>query len=121
MKQRKLDLLMIVIVLLAASLLWIFLRPGETGACATVTIHGTETARYPLSQNVTVTLGDNEAYNVLTISDGKVSIIDANCGDHTCVHTGRISREGEQIICLPHELVVEIVGGEQSDLDGATH
>ena len=37
---------------------------------------------------------------------------EANCGDHTCVRMGRISRAGEAIVCLPHRLVVEIVGGE---------
>lgn len=120
MKQWKRDVLLIVIVLAFSALLWFAFRPGAAGAYAVVSIRGAETARYPLAEDLTVTLGD-EAYNILTISGGEAFISDANCGDHTCIHTGRISLEGEQIICLPHELVIEIVGGEANELDAATH
>ena len=120
MKQRKRDVLFIVIILLSAALLWLFFRPGDEGAYAVVTLHGRETARYSLSEDLSVTLGD-EAYNILTISGGEVFVSDANCGDHTCIRTGRISRIGEQIICLPHGLVIEIIGGESSDIDASTH
>lgn len=120
MKQWKRDALLITALLLCAALLWLFLRPGDEGAYAVVTQHGNEIARYPLSENISVTIGD-EAYNILTISDGTAFVSDANCGDHTCIHTGAISREGQQIICLPHELIIEITGGETSDLDASTH
>ena len=120
MKQWTRDALLILVVLLAAALTWLFFRPGDTGAYAVVTIRGQETARYPLSEEIRITLGDAE-YNILTISDGAAFVSDANCGDHTCIHTGRIRREGERIICLPHELMIEIVGGESADLDASTH
>ena len=120
MKQWKRDALLILIVLIAAAVLWFVFRPGDTGAYAVVTLRGEEIARYSLSADLTVTVGEEE-YNVLTISGGEAFISNANCGDHTCIHTGRIGKEGEQIICLPHQLVIEIVGGESSELDAATH
>lgn len=120
MNQWKRDALLILALLLAAAILWLFLRPGDTGAYAIVTLRGEEIARYSLTENKSVTIGTDD-YNVLTISDGTVCVSDANCGDHTCIHTGQISREGEQIICLPHELVIEITGGESTELDASTH
>lgn len=120
MKNWKRDALLVIMILAAAAFLWLFFRPGEIGAYAVVTIRGVETARYPLSEDISVTLGGEE-FNVLTISDGEAFISDANCGDHTCIHTGRIGRDGEQIICLPHELVIEIIGGDANELDAATH
>lgn len=120
MKQQKRDILLIIALLLCAALLWLFLRPGGEGVYAVVTQHGKEIARYPLSESFRVTIGD-DAYNVLTISGGKAFVSDANCGDHTCIHTGAISREGQQIICLPHELIIEITGGSASELDASTH
>ena len=120
MKNFKRDALLIFVLLLCAAALWFVMRPGEPGAYAVVTVHGKEYARYPLAENQTVTIGE-DAYNVLTIADGKAFISDANCGDHTCIHTGSISLQGEQIICLPHELIVEIIGGTDSDLDASTH
>lgn len=48
------------------------------------------------------------------ISDGKVWVTEANCDDKTCEHTGKISRAGQSIVCLPNGIVVSIIG--KSDL-----
>ena len=34
----------------------------------------------------------------------------SDCDDHICEHMKAISRPGENIICLPHRLVITIVG-----------
>lgn len=115
MKKRN-DLLLIAGLLLAAALVWVLVRPGGAGGWAVVTVDGAETARYPLDRDQTVTIG-GEAYNILRISGGEAAVIEANCGDHTCVRTGTVSREGETIVCLPHRLVVRIEGGGASGFD----
>ncbi|MDE6996593.1 MAG: NusG domain II-containing protein [Oscillospiraceae bacterium] len=117
MKKRN-DLLLIAGLLAAAALLWVLARPGGAGGWAVIIQDGTETARYPLDADRTVTIG-GEAYNVLRISGGRASVIEANCGDHTCVRTGAVSREGETIVCLPHRLVVRIEGGVASGFDAS--
>ena len=43
--------------------------------------------------------------------------MEANCGDHTCVRTGEIFRDGETIVCLPHKLVIAVEGGAAADFD----
>ena len=65
-----------------------------------------------------MTLGDGTAYNVLEIAGGQAAVREANCGDHTCVRTGAISREGEVIVCLPHHLTVRVEGGDAAPFDG---
>ena len=109
MKRRN-DLLLIGALLLAAALCWLLVRPGGAGGWAVVTEDGVETARYSLDVDRTVTIG-GEAYNVLQITGGAAAVIEANCGDHTCVRIGAVSRAGESIVCLPHRLVVRIEGG----------
>lgn len=52
--------------------------------------------------------------NVISISEGRVEVKSANCGNQVCVDHSPISRTGEQIVCLPHGLVVEVVE-EESD------
>ncbi|MBD5162133.1 MAG: NusG domain II-containing protein [Oscillibacter sp.] len=110
-QNRKRDLLLAAGLLLLAGVLYLFLRPGGDGAWAVVTVDGEEAARYELSKDQTVTIGDAD-YNVLVIRRGAAEITSANCGDHTCVRMGKISREGEVIVCLPHRLIVRIEGGE---------
>lgn len=118
-QKRKHDLLLAAGLLLLAGILYLFLRPGGGGAWAVVTVDGEETARYELSRDQTVTIGDAD-YNVLVISHGAAEIVEANCGDHTCIRMGKISRKGEVIVCLPHRLIVRIEGGGTSPFDAET-
>ena len=39
-------------------------------------------------------------------------MISSNCSNQVCVNHDPISQAGEQIVCLPHGLVVEIVQDE---------
>lgn len=118
MKHRY-DLLLILLLLAAAGVLFFLLRPGSAGQYVLVTADGTEVGRYPLDEDRTVTIGE-EDYNVLEIRDGAAAVTEANCGDHTCVRTGQIRRAGETIICLPHRLVVKIIGGGGETADAVS-
>ena len=106
--------------LAAAAVLYALFRPGGAGAWAVVSVEGEETARYPLSEDRTVTLGDGRDWNLLRIAGGRVAVTEASCGDLTCVDTGPIWRAGETIVCLPHRLMVSIEGGAASPFDAAT-
>lgn len=58
-------------------------------------------------------------YNLLVVSGSDVSMEAADCQDQICVHHRPIRGGGESIICLPHKLVAEIVGGvDPETLDG---
>ena len=119
MKKKRLgDLVLAGSLLLLAGILFLLFRPGGQGAWAVVTADGREIARYPLDGDRTVRLGD-EDYNILQISGGAAAVIEANCGDHTCVRTGAVSREGERIVCLPHRLIIHIEGGGAADFDAS--
>ena len=121
MKLKRNDILLILGLLLAAGLMWFFFRPGEAGAAAVIMQNGKEIRRIDLTTDQELTIAAENGYNTLLVENGTISVSDADCGDHTCIHTGRISREGEQIVCLPHKLVIEIAGGEASELDASTH
>ena len=48
--------------------------------------------------------------NLLVIRDGAAWIEEADCPDALCVGMGRVRRVGQSVVCLPHKVVVEIVG-----------
>ncbi len=54
-------------------------------------------------------------YNLLSIKDGVVTIIDANCPNHDCMNMGSISQAGDMLVCLPHKVLIRLEGGEQVD------
>jgi hypothetical protein len=47
-------------------------------------------------------------YNVVVVEGGTVRVADADCRGHDCVGQGRVSEVGEQVVCLPHRLWVEV-------------
>lgn len=68
--------------------------------------------RLPLSQNTTLEVQTSLGRNVIVVKDGAAFVQEADCPRGTCTHQRPISQVGEQIVCLPHELWVEIVQGD---------
>lgn len=46
--------------------------------------------------------------NTVVIKDGSVYMSDAACKNQICVNTGKISKKGESIVCLPNKVIIEI-------------
>lgn len=69
---------------------------------------------YPYSENGTFVIETPHGNNTVTIKDGSVQITEADCDDDLCVKQGEISNVGESIVCLPHELIIEIKGDKDS-------
>ena len=53
--------------------------------------------------------GSDGGYNILVVKNGSAYVKEADCPDRLCVKQGKISGEGETVICLPHKVVIEIV------------
>jgi hypothetical protein len=101
--------------LIIAGAVLLFSQGGSTVA---VRVNGSITAQYPLSSSTRTELeGEGGGHNLLVIENGEAWIESADCPDGLCIRTGRISRTGQSIVCLPHKLVVEIQGGEVSQTD----
>lgn len=108
-------------ILLAAGVLlfFIFRQSRPEGGTAAVRVGGELYGSYDLhtDQEIEIT-GKNGGTNLLQIHGGKASVTQASCPDHLCVRQGAVSRQGESIICLPHEVVVEITAAkEEADYD----
>ena len=93
---------------------------GKEGAYVRVTVDGEVYGEYPLDveNRVKVECESEEGFNELVIEGGKVSVVLADCPDGLCVKQRAISRTGESIICLPHKLVITVIGGEEAEYDG---
>lgn len=64
---------------------------------------------YPLYQDTTITIKNDDDLNIMQIKNGKVSVKKANCSNQICVNTNAISADNPStIICMPHHLVIEL-------------
>lgn len=93
----------------------------EDGAWVVISVNGKEAGRYSLAENVSVNIVGPLGVNRLVISEGTVWMEEAVCPDRYCIRQGEISKTGQQIICLPNYIVVEIVGGEGLELDATVY
>ena len=63
-----------------------------------------------LVDNFTRHLIERYGTNTVTIKDGCAFVAVSDCRGGDCVRMGKISREGQMIVCLPHHLTVLIEG-----------
>lgn len=115
------DLIFIVAILavVAIGAAALFFLRGE-GSTVQVEVDGAVIGTYPLSvdREVEIITGENgEELNLLVIKDGKATVTTATCPDGICAAHKPISREGESIICLPHKVVVTVIGGSGEEPD----
>ena len=116
LKKYKRDLIVIT-SLLAISLimlLCIFLF-SKSGDFVSVQVEGELVGIYSLSNDAEISIGDGT--NILKIESGKAYMVYATCPDRVCVNTGKISRVGQSIICLPHKVTITVIGNSEGDVD----
>lgn len=112
--SKKLNLILILVIaaVACAGLFTTRLMGANTDAdTATVVIRDGEQNVYelPLGQDATKTITTDLGTNVIEIKDGRVHVEEADCPNQDCVHQGWIDAAGQQIVCLPHKLTVDIV------------
>ena len=116
---KRNDVIMTGIVLLIAlvSLGFFFLNKKE-GSAVVITVNGEIYQQTELEQNNIIKIAqENGDYNEVVIQDGYVWMTDADCPDKLCVKHNKIHYNHETIVCLPHKVVVEIIGGEENNVD----
>ena len=122
-KFRNDGILAAVIIIIAVAVLLFMNFTKVEGNSVVVKIDGVVTQQYPLSENVEfeiITGENNENYNKVVINDGEVSVKEADCPDGICEDSKPISFVGQTIICLPHKVVIEVVGDNTDmELDAA--
>lgn len=84
----------------------LILRPAflKNGTYVLITKENAETEKYSLYSEKHIVLEGNE----IVIENGYVYMKAAICPDKLCVKSGKISKKGEQIICLPNRVIVRI-------------
>lgn len=121
-RTRKNDLILILMLLVVALVSYLgiglYQEMNTKNGVALVTIDGEEYASYPLTVDATERIElEDGSYNLLVIEDGKADVTEASCPDGICVNHSAIDKRGESIVCLPNKVVVEIINGEESEID----
>lgn len=109
------DFLITLAVLGAACLLlWSPWSDRQTGGVLTVTTPDASVS-YPLSVDRTFTVSSNGITLTVEIRDGAAFVSDSDCPDGVCRHSGKISENGETILCAPAGITLTVGGGDGVD------
>jgi len=118
--MKKADCIIIaVVVALSALLYFVFYQNPTDEMRVSISIDG-ETVRSDRITDIESQIVIENSYgrNIIEIKDGAVEVIWSNCVSQVCVRTGKISRPGEVIVCLPHHLLIAVEDGRQpEDID----
>lgn len=90
---------------------------GDGAGLARVTDGDGTVHELPLDEDAELTVTTSLGTNVIEVRDARVRVRAADCPNQDCVNQGWIDASGEQIVCLPHRLYVEVEGARTADVD----
>lgn len=71
----------------------------------------------PVAQKKEIIIETTLGRNVIIVEGENVYMQSSDCDDQICVRRGKISKAKEMIVCLPNEVLVEIIGREKREVD----
>ena len=123
---KKADIVPAVIILVIGLGGLLFLRaPSSENSLVEIRINGKLFDTVNLAEDAEFQVSTSRGHNTIQIKDGQVWVNDADCPGKDCMHMGKIDKEGEILLCLPHKLSIRIIGGSRKDagssLDGISY
>lgn len=119
MKKGDIRIIIVIIVMVILSYSYMFyLDLAADDVVLRITQNQQVLYEFKLDENYQnrLMINDGGHYNEVIIDGFDVYVGEANCLNQVCVNHQAISSVGESIVCIPHKLVIEILG-KTSDLD----
>ena len=121
-KYTKYDMVLISIIAVSALLLHFlfgYVFSLENASSVQITVDGEIYGEYKFSQITDEKIIDIKTkfgHNTVVIEKNGAYVSYADCPDKVDVHSGRITKPGQIIICVPNRLSVQILG-DKTDVD----
>lgn len=117
LKIGDIILLFIIIIIISFTFSrYVFSGTGVNRVCVT----GKELQKYfSPDDDATIYVQGPLGVTTIRVEKGEVWIEDSPCREKICIKMGKIKRPGEQLICVPNRVVVELEG-ERGGVDGVS-
>ena len=114
LKPKPMDALVVIIVVAFAVMTAAFVYGKNRGETLTATVKhrgqvAAQVALSTLTEEKKITI-DGQYHLTVTLTKDGVSVTESDCPGQDCVHTGRITRAGQSIVCLPEQVIVTLEG-----------
>lgn len=105
--NRK-DFLLIAILIIIAGGCYLILGKGISGDQVRIVLDGKQYGIYDLNVDQEIMVKSKNGYNLVRIENHKVFVAEADCPNQNCVKQGKTDNQHKTLVCLPHDLVVEV-------------
>ena len=119
-KIKKADILVIFIIVLTSFFIYFFTNKSpkdheNSSKKVVITVDGKIFKEVSLNKDTDIRINSQYGNNVVHIKNGEVQMFESDCKDKICMKMGKISLNGDSIICLPNRLMVKNVDDEPND------
>lgn len=119
---KKADIFLFIAVLLIGLFGFVLLRhDAKDTATVQISSEGEIIKTVPLKTDGIYDITTEYGYNIIIVENGQVWVSEADCPGKDCMRFGKISRDGQVILCLPHRLVVSISNSAQGGPDAISY
>lgn len=111
MKKNDFVLIGALLLLCGVGAIFFFTRADDTVRHAVITQDNVQLYDIPLTGHTgteEIVIADEDGTNTIRIEGETIAVIHADCPDLVCVKTGKASKKGDVIACLPHKLLIEV-------------
>ena len=115
--MKKTDIVLIIVILaLSISLYFILYRGPAEETRVNIYVDGELVRSEGLAETMSpIVVESSYGCNIIEIDSNAAEVTWSDCSSQVCVRTGKISRPGEVIVCLPHRLLITITGSRGAD------
>lgn len=117
-KKKDLLILMIILIIITGGFIFNHIYFNQSANYVQIAVNNQAYQTVSLDTKQTIKINDT---NTIIVDHGTVTMIEATCRDHLCINQGTISKNGQQIICLPNHVVVSIVSTQENSVDASTN
>lgn len=108
---KKADILVFLLVILLSLALFLSAFSGEDNVKLVINANGNESV-YMLNENKSIDFDSDGISLTVVIENGYAFVKSSSCRDKICINSGKISKDGQIIVCAPAHFSMKIVGGE---------
>ena len=123
-RTTKLDLLLISVVLFFSvfSILYVSanrIKQPSQSKIATVYQENAELIELDLQKDDVTPILDGKMQ--IEVKDGKIKVVDSDCPQRLCVKMGWIEHSGQNIVCIPNHVLIEIKSSGSPLIDAISY
>ncbi len=114
------DIFIILLTLVVTILLFInfYVSSGRGVYLKVVSLESTNL--YPLNEDRRIEVEGPIGKTEIIINGGEAWINNSPCREKICIKMGKIKRPGQQAVCVPNRVLIEVVGGKK-DVDAVSY